>query len=79
MAEIELPLGVTLCCPVFVGGPISPCVDTSQPDHVNWSKALYGNDFDDEILAQIRELHPGAFEENRSPPRIAPKARPFDE
>jgi hypothetical protein len=72
-AEVELPSGVTLACPVFADAPISPYFDAHQPEHVLWPEALYPHEFNDDILAQIREVDPGAFEDH-STPTIATEA-----
>jgi hypothetical protein len=65
-ADIELPCGVIIYhCPVFSGAQDGPYVEPSFPSHVDWPKAFFSDEFDDDILSQIREVDPGAFDEDR--------------
>jgi hypothetical protein len=76
-ADIELPSGITVYCPVFTRGPAGTFVEWSFPSHIEWPddlhKALYGNEFNNDIIAQIREVDPGAFEHERCLARTANK------
>jgi hypothetical protein len=73
-ADIELPCGVIIYhCPVFSGGQDGPHVEPSYPTHVDWPDAFYSDGFDDDIVSQIREVDPGAFDEDRSRLRTTKK------
>ena len=65
-ADIELPCGVIIYhCAVFGGAQDGPYVEPSFPSHVDWPKAFFSDEFDNDILSQIREIDPGAFDEDR--------------
>jgi hypothetical protein len=65
-ADIELPSGVIIYhCPVFRGGQDGPYVEPSFPSHVDWPNAFYRDEFNEDILSQMREIDPGAFDEDR--------------
>jgi hypothetical protein len=67
-ADIELPFGVILYhCPVLGGGQDGPYVEQSFPAHVDWPKAFYRDEFDDDILSQIREIDPSRLRKNAVP------------
>jgi hypothetical protein len=73
-ADIELPCGVIVYhCPVFGGAQDGPYVEPSFPSHVDWPDAFYSDEFDDDILPQIREVDPGAFYEDRCRRKAAKK------
>jgi hypothetical protein len=67
-ADIALPSGVTLRrCPVYSAGPDGPQVKLSCASHIFWLGGLYSDKFNQGIIEQIREVHPGAFEQEPSP------------
>jgi hypothetical protein len=68
IVEIELPSGVKFACPVFDATELVPThIQPEEPDYVSWPVALFPHEFQDDILARIREVDPGAFKEDRSP------------
>jgi hypothetical protein len=72
-ADIQLPSGLTLHhCPVRGEAPDGLHVTMICASHFWWigeqiQQGLDSDEFDPAIIAQIREVHPGAFEEDLSP------------
>jgi hypothetical protein len=63
-ADIELPCGVIIYhCAVFGGAQDGPYVEPSFPSHVDWPKAFFGGEFDNDIISQIGEIDPSVFDE----------------
>jgi hypothetical protein len=58
---IELPTGIRLYCFVRAHGA-DPHVDLGTPFHVDWPEAIMN--FDDDILTQIQEIDPRAFDKD---------------
>ena len=62
-ATIQLPCGLVLHdCPVFIDGSGGSYIEPSFPSHIELPMDLWGNEFDNVLMARIREVDPGAFQ-----------------
>jgi hypothetical protein len=62
-AKIELPCGLVLHdCPVFIRASGGSYIEPSFPSHIELPMDVWGNEFDNVLMAQIREVDPGAFQ-----------------
>ena len=75
-ADIELPSGITVYCPVFTRGQLKR-LSSGHSQAISSGRTicirLYMVMIYDDIIAQIREVDPGAFEQERCLARTAKK------